>query len=298
MSRRFVVLDVFTDRTLSGNPLAVVLDTEGLDGNHMQAITREFNLSETVFILPPQDADSRARLRIFTTSHELPFAGHPTVGAAVLLALRGGVTTSDDFVLEENVGPVACHVAVRGERSGSATFTVPRIPEILDAAPMSREACAQALGLDTSDIGFDGYGPVIASAGVPFVCVPLASRSALARISPSAARLISTFGGGADSVYVFCRDEDGEGDFRARMFAANMGIDEDPATGSAAAALAAALLAGEQPAEGFHAYDILQGVEMGRPSLVRLGLKVEAGALTAVTIGGGAVIVSEGVLHV
>ncbi|WP_428030607.1 PhzF family phenazine biosynthesis protein [Ancylobacter sp.] len=298
MARRFVVLDVFTDRTLSGNPLAVVLDTEGLDGNHMQAITREFNLSETVFILPPQEDENRARLRIFTNSHELPFAGHPTVGAAVLLALRDGVTTSTDFVLEENVGPVACHVNVRGEHSGSATFTVPRIPEIVDAAPMSREACAQALGLDTSDIGFDAYGPVIASAGVPFVCVPLASRSALARISPSAARLISTFGGGADSVYVFCRDEDGEGDFRARMFAANMGIDEDPATGSAAASLAAVLMAGERPGDGFHAFDILQGVEMGRPSLVRLGLKVEGGELIAVTIGGGAVIVSEGVLHV
>ncbi|GLK71009.1 PhzF family phenazine biosynthesis protein [Ancylobacter dichloromethanicus] len=298
MARRFVVLDVFTDRTLSGNPLAVVLDTEGLDGNHMQAITREFNLSETVFVVKPQEAENRARLRIFTPNHELPFAGHPTVGAAVLLALRDGVTTSADFVLEENVGPVACHVAVRGEHSGSATFTVPRVPEIVDAAPMSREDCAQALGLDTSDIGFDGYGPAVASAGVPFVCVPLASRSALARISPSAARLISTFGGGADSVYVFCRDEDGEGDFRARMFAANMGIDEDPATGSAAASLAAVLHAGEQPGEGFHAFDILQGVEMGRPSLVRLGLQVEGGALTAVTIGGGAVIVSEGVLHV
>ncbi|QFR32788.1 PhzF family phenazine biosynthesis protein [Ancylobacter sp. TS-1] len=298
MARRFVVLDVFTDRTLSGNPLAVVLDTEGLDGNHMQAITREFNLSETVFILKPQEEGSRAKLRIFTINHELPFAGHPTVGAAVLLAIRDGVETSTDFVLEENVGPVACHVTVRRERSGSATFTVPRIPEIIDAAPMSREACAQALGLDTSDIGFDDYGPVVASAGVPFVCVPLASRSALARISPSAARLISTFGGGADSVYVFCRDEDGEGDFRARMFAANMGIDEDPATGSAAASLAAVLLAGEKPGDGFHAYDILQGVEMGRPSLVRLGLQVTGGALAAVTIGGGAVIVSEGVIHV
>lgn len=298
MARRFVVLDVFTDRTLSGNPLAVVLDTEGLDSNHMQAIAREFNLSETVFVLKPQEEESRARLRIFTINHELPFAGHPTVGAAVLLALRDGVATSTDFVLEENVGPVACHVAVKGERAGSATFTVPRIPEIVDAAPMSREDCAQALGLDTSDIGFDDYGPVIASAGVPFVCVPLASRSALARISPSAARLISTFGGGADSVYVFCRDEDGEGDFRARMFAANMGIDEDPATGSAAAALAAVLLAGEKPGDGFQAFDILQGVEMGRPSLVRLGLQVAQGELTAVTIGGGAVIVSEGVVHV
>lgn len=298
MARRFVVLDVFTDRALSGNPLAVVLDTEGLDGNHMQAIAREFNLSETVFVLKPQEEENRARLRIFTINHELPFAGHPTVGAAVLLAIRDGVETSTDFVLEENVGPVTCHVTVKRERSGSATFTVPRIPEIIDAEPMSREDCAQALGLDTSDIGFDDYRPVVASAGVPFVCVPLASRSALARISPSAARLISTFGGGADSIYVFCRDEDGEGDFRARMFAANMGIDEDPATGSAAASLAAVLLAGEKPGDGFHAFDILQGVEMGRPSLVRLGLQVAAGGLSAVTIGGGAVILSEGVLHV
>lgn len=298
MARRFVTLDVFTDRTLSGNPLAVVLDADGLDGNQMQAIAREFNLSETVFVTKPEDEDNRARLRIFTVNHELPFAGHPTVGAAVLLALRDEVETSTDFVLEENVGAIACHVNLRGERSGSATFTVPRVPEITDAEPMSREACAQALGLDTSDIGFDSYQPVVASAGVPFVCIPLASRSALARISPSAARLIGTFGGEADSVFVFCRDEDGEGDLRARMFAANMGIDEDPATGSAVASLAAVLMAGEAPEDGFHAFDILQGVEMGRPSLVRLGMEVAQGELIAVTIGGGAIIVSEGTLHV
>ncbi|MDQ0509503.1 PhzF family phenazine biosynthesis protein [Ancylobacter amanitiformis] len=298
MARRFVTLDVFTDRALSGNPLAVVLDAEGLDGNQMQAIAREFNLSETVFLVKPQEEESRARLRIFTVNHELPFAGHPTVGTAVLLAIRDGVETSTAFVLEENVGAVPCHVTVKGPRLGHAIFTVPRVPEILDAQPMSVEACAQALGLDTSDIGFDDYRPVVASAGVPFVCVPLASRSALARISPSAARLIGTFGSEAESVYVFCRDEDGEGDFRARMFGANMGIDEDPATGSAAASLAAVLLAGEKPGDGFNAFDILQGVEMGRPSLVRLGLEVTGGALASVTIGGGAVIVSEGTLHV
>ncbi|GLK84577.1 PhzF family phenazine biosynthesis protein [Ancylobacter defluvii] len=298
MARRYVVLDVFTDRALAGNPLAVVLDSEGLDGNQMQAIAREFNLSETVFVLPPIDADHRARLRIFTTNHELPFAGHPTVGAAVLLALRDEVELSADFVLEEGAGLVPCHVSLRNPRSGAATFTVPRLPEILDEEAPSVEACAQALGLDTSDIGFDAYRPVIASAGVPFVCIPLASRSALARISPSAGRLIGAFGGTADSVYVFCRDDEGEGDFRARMFAANMGIDEDPATGSAAASLAAVLMQGETPAEGFTAYDILQGVEMGRSSLVRLGLDVAGGALTRVTIGGGAVVVAEGVLHV
>lgn len=296
MARRYVVLDVFTDRALSGNPLAVVLDAEGLDGNQMQAIAREFNLSETVFVLKPADEVNRARLRIFTVNHELPFAGHPTVGTAVLLAIRDGVETSTDFVLEENVGEVPCHINVRGPRTGSATFTVPRLPEI-QAGELSIDACAQALGLDRSDIGFDGYTPVVASAGVPFVCIPLASRSALARISPSAGRLIGAFGGEAESVYVFCRDEDGEGDLRARMFAANMGIDEDPATGSAAASLAAVLFAGERPGEGFHVFDILQGVEMGRPSLVRLGLEVSGGALSAVTIGGGAVVVSEGTIY-
>ena len=298
MARRFVTLDVFTDRALAGNPLAVVLDSEGLDGNQMQAIAREFNLSETVFLLKPQDDANRARLRIFTVNHELPFAGHPTVGTAVLLAIRDGVETSTDFVLEESVGPISCHVNVKGDRLGNAIFTVPRIPEIIDDEPMSIEACAQALGLDASDIGFDDYRPVVASAGVAFVVVPLASRSALARISPSAARLIGTFGSEAGSVYVFCRDEDGEGDFGARMFGANMGIDEDPATGSAAAAFAAVLLKGEKPADGFHAYDILQGVEMGRPSLVRLGLDVAESALKAVTIGGGATLVTEGVIHI
>lgn len=298
MARRYVVLDVFTDRALAGNPLAVVLDSQGLDGNQMQAIAREFNLSETVFVLPPGDADHRARLRIFTINHELPFAGHPTVGTAVLLAIRDEVELSADFVLEEGVGPVPCHVSLRNPRSGSATFTVPRIPEILDEEAPSVEACAQALGLDKWDIGFDEYRPVVASAGVPFVCIPLASRSALARISPSAGRLISAFGGTADSVYVFCRDDEGEGEFRARMFAANMGIDEDPATGSAAASLAAVLMLGERPEDGFNTYDILQGVEMGRPSVVRLGLDVEGGELVRVTIGGGAVVVGEGVLHV
>lgn len=296
--RRFVTLDVFTDRALAGNPLAVVLDADGLDANQMQSIAREFNLSETAFVTEPSEDRNRARLRIFTINHELPFAGHPTVGAAVLLATLDEVQTSTDFVLEEGVGPVACHVTVKGPRFGLATFAVPRLPEILEEEPMTIEACAQALGLDTSDIGFDDYKPVVASAGVPFVCIPLASRSALARISPSAGRLIATFGGAADSVYVFCRDEDGEGDLRARMFAANMGIDEDPATGSAAASLAAVLMAGEKPSDGFHAFDILQGVEMGRPSLVHLGLEVVDGALIGVTIGGGAVIVSEGTIHI
>jgi trans-2,3-dihydro-3-hydroxyanthranilate isomerase len=297
--RRFVTLDVFTDRALAGNPLAVVLDAEGLDSNQMQAIAREFNLSESVFVVKPADELNRARLRIFTINHELPFAGHPTVGAAVLLATLDKVQTSTDFVLEEGVGPVPCHVTVKGPRFGNATFALPRLPDIVEEEPMTVEACAQALGLDKSDIGFDDYKPVVASAGVPFVCIPLASRSALARISPSAGRLIATFGGAADSVYVFLpRRRRGKVICAPACSRPIWASTRTPPPARRRPALAAVLMAGEKPDDGFHAFDILQGVEMGRPSLVRLGLEVADGALIGVTIGGGAVIVSEGTIHV
>src|SRR5215218_5747469 len=132
MPRRFVTLDVFTRQPLAGNPLAVVLDAEGLDSGRMQAIAREFNLSETVFVLPPDDARHRARLRIFTPTHELPFAGHPTVGSAVLLAVRdsGGEPGAAAFGLEEKVGTVACAVEVQGAGRGYARFRLPRLPQV------------------------------------------------------------------------------------------------------------------------------------------------------------------------
>ena len=135
MPRRYAILDVFADRPLAGNPLAVVLDSDGLDGARMQAIAREFNLSETVFVLPPDDGRHRARLRIFTPARELPFAGHPTVGTAVLLALedQGGATGAAAFGLEERVGVVPCAVAVEGEGRVRARFRVPRLPEVWGA---------------------------------------------------------------------------------------------------------------------------------------------------------------------
>ena len=295
MPRRFVTLDVFTDMPLAGNPLAVVLDAEGLDGARMQAIAREFNLSETVFVLPPEDPRHRARVRIFTPKGELPFAGHPTVGSAVLLALedRGGEPGAMAFGLEEQVGIVPCAVEVAGEGRGYARFRVPRLPEVwgegLDAAQ-----AAWALGLDPHEIGFDRHRPSRHSAGVPYDLVPVASLDALARARVSADSFDKVFGDSTHpSVYVYARDGGG---FRSRMFFPAPGLTEDPATGSAAASFAGALMQFEPLGDGEHNVGIRQGYEMGRPSEIELQIVIRGGALASAEIGGHAVVVSEGTL--
>ena len=134
MRRHFVTLDVFTEQRFAGNPLAVVLEPDGLDTVAMQAIAREFNLSETVFVFPPADNANRAKIRIFTPVSELPFAGHPTVGTAVLLGRIDGGTNARDFVLELNVGPVPCNVTPAGSDSGRAVFDLPRLPQDVGSA--------------------------------------------------------------------------------------------------------------------------------------------------------------------
>lgn len=288
MRRRFHTLDVFTDQALAGNPLAVVQDAEDLDTARMQAIAREFNLSETVFVLPPRDPVNSARIRIFTPGRELPFAGHPTIGTAVLLAeLRAPeiVARQDlSIVLEEEVGLVHC-TARRVKGRSRASFTLPRLPEEA-GQPLPDAALAAALSIDAAEIGFDRHRPALISAGVPYTLVPLASVAAVDRAWPD-------LGGWPDNLetYVYARDRDG---FQARMFAPTFGIPEDPATGSAAAAFAGAVMRFEAPADGDHTVLIRQGVAMGRPSLIVLGLEVAGGALASASIGGGAVIVSEG----
>ena len=176
MRRNFVTLDVFTMRSLAGNPLAVVLDAQNLDTAAMQAIAREFNLSETVFVMPPQ-AGGRAKIRIFTPGRELPFAGHPTVGTAVLLALRDPKGAAS-FVLEEEVGPVTCAVEPTSPTSGRARFDLPRMPEkfgeMKDAG-----AVAAAVGLKSDDIG--DLPPGLWSGGVAYAYLPVRSRDAVAR---------------------------------------------------------------------------------------------------------------------
>ena len=296
MRRRFATLDVFTETRFAGNPLAVVLDAEGLDTAAMQTIAREFNLSETVFVLPPEDARHRAKLRIFTPGRELPFAGHPTVGAAVLLGLRSeGGTDAQAFGLEEGVGVVSCVVEVRGPDLGYGRFRLPRGPEVLEGGPETAEA-AWALGLDPVQIGFDKHMPSRHSAGNPFDFVPVNSLDALSRARPAPEAFGRVFGNDGPGLYVYSRETAGPGRrFRARMFGSpRTGISEDPATGSAAAAFAGVLMQFEPLGDGEHPIVIEQGFEMGRPSEIHLHVTIRDGALASAEIGGSAILVSEG----
>ncbi len=299
-SRRFFTLDVFTNTRFSGNPLAVVLDSEGLDTAAMQKIAGEFNLSETVFVQPPQDPVNLARLRIFTPGMELPFAGHPTVGTAVLLAIRNGVRAGEDlnFGLEEEVGVVPCTVRLSAGDIGRARFDLPKLPYNAGEAA-SADAIAAALGVDVSDIGFDKHVPSRFGVGAPFTMVPVKTADALNRAAAQMQHWNLGFGSEAhNDAFLYTRGGLApDAAFQARMFAPAMGIGEDPATGSAVASFAGALMMFEPPKDGRHTLVVEQGHKMGRPSRIVLGMDVWKGALDAATIGGEAVVVSEGQLR-
>jgi trans-2,3-dihydro-3-hydroxyanthranilate isomerase len=295
----FAAYDVFTDRRFAGNPLAVVFEADALSDAQMQTIAREFNLSETIFIRAPADAMHAASVRIFTPGKELPFAGHPTIGGAIALAERRHGRALNDvlLVLEEKVGLVRCAVKIANEGASFAEFDAPKLAEEAGLAPRD-EALAAALGLSVADIGFDRHIPTLYSAGVPFVCVPIASLDALARARPNAAAADAD-AMGATELFLYARAErDATHAFRARMFAPAIGIPEDPATGSAAASVAGAFARFESLMDGWHTLPILQGVEMGRPSLIGLEIELAGGKLNSVRIGGQAVKVSEGTIAV
>jgi trans-2,3-dihydro-3-hydroxyanthranilate isomerase len=295
MRRNFATLDVFTDRPFVGNPLAVVLDGEGLETATMQAIAREFGHPETVFVLPAADPAHRARLRIFTPGREIPFAGHPTVGTAVLLGRLDGGSARREIVLAEGIGPVRCTVEPVDDRRGRATFALPQLPSDSGPAP-EPQAIAAALGLSPGDIGFGPFRPCRWSAGNPATFVPVASRAAVSNCRPDPAKFATTFADGV--IYVFCNEcaEPGH-DYHARMFAPALGVAEDPATGSAAAAFAGLLAACGGLADGEHTITIEQGYAMGRPSLIRLTLQLRSGRLVAAAVGGDAVVVTEGTIE-
>lgn len=300
MNRRFVTFDVFTAQRLAGNPLAVVLDTDGLDAEAMQKIAREFNLSETVFILPPKDPVNLARFRIFTPYRELPFAGHPTVGTAVQLALMNGAEIGEDlnFMVEEEVGIVPCTVRLASKELGRARFELPKLPARIEGR-FSIETVAAALGLEAKDIGFGLHQPRIYSAGNPFVFVPVKSLDAIGRIDPQGQFWPEAFGGVASvfttaSVFAYTAEtETTDARFHARMLDYTR---EDPATGSAVAAFAGVVMEFEPPKDGQHTLAVEQGYEMGRPSRIVLGLDVFRGALTGATIGGDAILVQQGTM--
>jgi len=296
MERRYKVFDVFTEKPLAGNPLAVVLRSDGLDAAAMQAVAREFNLSETVFVMPPESPAHSARIRIFTPAQELPFAGHPTVGTAVCLALeRLGGDGDAVIVLEEKVGLVRCGVRCSG-RGGFAEFDCPKLPERAGESP-TKVLAGAALGLRPVDIGFENHVPSAWSAGVPYYFVPVGNQAALGEAAPNSAEWRAAFGSGA--AFVYTSETEGHGHaFRARMFAPEIGIREDPATGSAVAAFAGAIVEFDALLDGEHAAIVEQGYEMGRPSLIRLEMTVEGGSLVNVRIGGHAVEIADGILRV
>ncbi|MBX3580625.1 MAG: PhzF family phenazine biosynthesis protein [Rhizobiaceae bacterium] len=297
-SRKYFVYDVFCETVLAGNPLAIVIDSEGLDTERMQAIAREFNLSETVFVMPARNPAHAAAIRIFMPRGELPFAGHPTVGTAVALAQANGSADSI-LVLEEKVGDVRCVVS-RGEKTSFAEFDLPRRPQQLELSA-EPAAIAAALGLGPHEIGFENHRPGLWSAGVPYLTVPVKGLEAAGRAEVDPVlwmELAPRIGASVPAPYVYCRRAVGHDcAFHVRMFAPWDGIPEDPATGSAAAAFAGAIHHFDQPVDGAHRFWIEQGIEMGRPSRIRLEVDVEEGRVERARIGGHAVKVAEGLLH-
>jgi trans-2,3-dihydro-3-hydroxyanthranilate isomerase len=303
LARDYSIYDVFTDSKLAGNPLAIIFDGDGLDDAAMQAIAREMNLSETVFVCGSSNPAHTASVRIFTPGRELPFAGHPTVGTAIALAERSHAGRGGDLdlvsVLEERIGPVRCAVRLRQQRVSFAEFDVPRKSQQIQL-PLDMPAVADALGLQPNELAFENHAVAIWSAGVPFVTIPLRDIETAGRVEfdPHLWEKAAPFVEGAlASAYLYCRGGiNHTAKFHARMFAAGMGIVEDPATGSAAAALSGAIHRFDRLPDGHNPLIIEQGVEMGRPSLIHLHIDVAGGKITNARIGGQAVRVASGSL--
>lgn len=293
MKLQYLLLDVFTSERFKGNPLAVVLKGDGLLDNEMQTIAREFNLSETVFLVKPKSERNTSAVRIFTPTVELPFAGHPTVGASVVLGLQHKLQA---VRIEEQVGLITALVERIDKTTGEARFGLPQLPEEVGVAP-SKRALALALGLEDEDIGSGIYPPAVFSAGVLFYLVPVQNAAVLKRIEPQALVWKQTFPLGHHSAYVFTQTpEEKDNDFAARMFGAGMGIGEDPGTGSAAAALIGLLARYNGIDDGQQELVLRQGHEMGRPCRIAIQVRKTGGVLTHGGIGGHAVIVGEGEL--
>ncbi len=307
MELSFHTLDVFTDRVFGGNPLGVFPDAAHLPTGLMQRIAREMNLSESVFLGPPETPAGAARVRIFTPGVEVPFAGHPTVGTAMFLAgtklagepdvaERDGVAT---IVLEENVGPVPVDVRFEGGTPVFARFTTALLPEHRPS-PLAPSELAALVGLDEAEVCPGGMPAEMVSCGLPYHIVPVASIDAVRRVALDTALWRQMLAGTwAHHVYVICLGGEGEGvDVRVRMFAPGSGVDEDPATGSAAAALGGYLAELDGGSGGTLRWTVEQGLELGRPSILHVEADRSGGRTTAVRVGGNAVAVSRGTMWV
>ncbi len=289
-SYAFVTVDVFTDRRFGGNQLAVFPDARGLSDAEMQSLAAEFNLSETTFVLPADDPAHTARVRIFNRTHEMPFAGHPNVGTGYLLAEQG--RDKDGVLLFEEMAGLV-EVKIERNAAGKTTGATIAAPQPLSLGiELSAAEISEASGIGHADVLVAAHKPVVASVGVSFVLAEVTG-SALAKATPDLGafrRVCSSHRemNGRFSLFLYARDGNR---LRARMFAPIAGTWEDPATGSASAPLGALLLSFTK--EESRSYDIVQGVEMGRPSLLRVVARRTTDGIRA-TVGGGCVPVLKG----
>ena len=299
MRYRYFTCDVFTNTRFGGNQLAVLPEAAGLEDEQMQQVAREFNYSETTFVLPAEAGHDR-RVRIFTPMSEVPFAGHPNVGTAFVLAgmgAFGALDASREVVFEEQAGLVP--VAVQRRETGRiwCELTAPQSLTLGGSVPV--RLVARAVSLDEEDLLTTSHEPRMASVGLPFVLAELRDRSALQRARPDLAGFEDLVAAGVDppDVHLYVRTSDGF-DLRARMFSPLDGIPEDPATGSANCALVGLLGHLDTAASGSFRWRIAQGVEMGRPSVLEARADKRDGAVVTVRIGGECVLVGEGFIEV
>jgi trans-2,3-dihydro-3-hydroxyanthranilate isomerase len=299
---RYCTADVFTDQPFGGNQLAVFPDAREIPEHRLLDVAREFNYSETTFVYPPADPAHTRHVRIFTPGGEVPFAGHPTVGTAHVLAAIGEIPLTGDttrIVFEEGVGPVPVAIRARDGRPVFAQLSVAKLPEI-GPPPPSREELAAMLSLETEDLLDGDWAPQALSCGLPFLFVPLRDRAAVTRarvrLEPWERSLAGSW---ADMVFVFAREGERPGsDVHGRMFAPGISVPEDPATGSANAALGGYLAVRDGRKEGTLRWIVEQGFAMGRPSMLEVEADLSTGGVTAVRVGGASVLVCEGTMEI
>jgi trans-2,3-dihydro-3-hydroxyanthranilate isomerase len=296
MRYRFYTCDVFTNKRFGGNPLAVLPKASGLSVAQMQQIAREFNFSETTFVLPPEAGHTR-KVRIFTPFDEIPFAGHPNIGTAFVLAgvgELGSLDGSTSVTFEERAGPVSIDIEVVDGQPTRCELAAPEPLSLGDGVAV--KTVADVLSLSPDDVVTDTHPPRAASVGLPFLFVELRGPEALARARIDPAALGALAAAGAPlAIHAYVR-RSGECDLRARVLIAEGGY-EDPATGSANCALAA-MLAQIDPAPDCELrWRIAQGVEMGRPSRLDARAEKRGGKVVSARIGGESVLVSEGWIH-
>jgi len=297
MPLQFQTVDVFTGKQFAGNPLAVVLNAEGLSTGQMQAIAAEFNLAETTFVCPPRDNAHTAEVRIFTPRYEMPFAGHPNVGTAFVLAragfCQGRPVTGGSVIFEEKAGLVPIDILRDGPTVVGARLASPQPLSV--GAEIAGELVASACGISLTDIETINHRPCIASCGAPFILAELKSRAALAAAAARSDVFLNEVSKQpAVSILIYTQVNEGDIDIRARMFAPHHGIPEDPATGSANVALIGLLAKLRPEANLSLSKTIAQGVEMGRPSILQATAEKKDGAVTATFIGGRCVPVMSG----